>query len=512
MQIIGGTSWEEGPLTLKFQWRNMNPFEATVVLGLDPFSGCAGGDVVFSPREIEKAYRRQARKHHPDKNGGGVSSSSGFQRLQTAKDVLLRRHEATPSTVAEAGAFATAALNPNSKCRIVAQPPRRTCIRQVLVYHWCDAAVTEAATTIVAASDDGLMILQDRPDGGDQTFLENHLFLCCAVHDSGSNLDQVGTTGGGGGGNAIAVAAYAGTNRGDMAEFDLTATTQEPLLWQHCKDGIVSMVAVRHHPSADVAICTGECAQLLKIVPRQQRQPNGDGRKRSVILWQSPKDLTSPEVLGVVHDQTVSSGSLLLWVGGADTKVCQTGRLTMWTVGMPELQEQNNEDSYSDDSVDTDGGTDTGNDNEPMRLPAVDIVVDEGSLFAMVRQDRRLAVAAGKSIVVWDCVYHQNSCGASTAVSCQHQKTLRTDNDLYTVTMNPNLLAAAGSGECILIWDMNLWFLTYNLMLWTVPKGCCLATNCIMSLDWGDESGRTLVCGGYDGCISLWTLAHRLTN
>ena len=94
---------------------HMNPFEATVVLGLDPFSGGASGDDVFSAREIEKAYRRQARKHHPDKNGGDVSSSA-FLRLQTAKDVLL--HQRAGETSPWAAAEATAAANPNSSCRI----------------------------------------------------------------------------------------------------------------------------------------------------------------------------------------------------------------------------------------------------------------------------------------------------------------------------------------------------------------------------------------------------------
>jgi molecular chaperone DnaJ len=41
-----------------------------------------------NPEEIRKAYRRQARKHHPDLNPGDKASEVRFKRLQEAYDVL----------------------------------------------------------------------------------------------------------------------------------------------------------------------------------------------------------------------------------------------------------------------------------------------------------------------------------------------------------------------------------------------------------------------------------------
>ena len=87
------------------------------------------------------------------------------------------------------------------------------------------------------------------------------------------------------------------------------------------------------------------------------------------------------------------------------------------------------------------------------------------------------------------------------------EKTLTTNNILYCVKILTKGLqiAACGAGESIVIWSLERGTLDYNIHLNSL-KHCNLSTNCIMSLQWLDDEGTSIVWGGYDGNVTQWFL------
>ena len=59
--------------------------EACAVLGFEPSAGLPADD------ELRKAFRREALKHHPDKNPGDEAGAAArFQRVKVASEVLVK--------------------------------------------------------------------------------------------------------------------------------------------------------------------------------------------------------------------------------------------------------------------------------------------------------------------------------------------------------------------------------------------------------------------------------------
>src|SRR3954453_10083843 len=67
----------------------MSPQRAFEILGLPPGSAADA---------IKRAYREQAKKHHPDLNGGEAKAEESFRRIQAAYECLCGRNQPMPAT------------------------------------------------------------------------------------------------------------------------------------------------------------------------------------------------------------------------------------------------------------------------------------------------------------------------------------------------------------------------------------------------------------------------------
>ena len=119
-------------------------------------------------------------------------------------------------------------------------------------------------------------------------------------------------------------------------------------------------------------------------------------------------------------------------------------------------------------------------------------------------------VNSGKCIIIWN--YNENVTDLKHSGKKPTKiKSIQTDDQtIYTLCLNERFLAAAGSGESIMVWDRDTWTMLHYLPLQRTPSGFCLATNCIMTLDWFHDDSQILISGGYDGTVTMWTLANRL--
>ena len=224
----------------------------------------------------------------------------------------------------------------------------------------------------------------------------------------------------------------------------------------------------------------------------------------------------SPET--VLLEKGASHNSLNLWVGGGSSSDNSndmiTGRLLMWELD-PEVnffeRHENDEmgglfEEYDlTDSSSASSGSEANDIDNDEDCPVIDVVVQEGPIFSLCKHKQTIAVVSGQCILVWE---HE------AGKQLQETKTIRIGNDretLYTVCLNEGFLAAAGSGESIMVWERETWTMAHHLPLQKGPcSGCCLATNCIMTLDWFHKDSGILISGGYDGVVTMWALANRL--
>lgn len=244
------------------------------------------------------------------------------------------------------------------------------------------------------------------------------------------------------------------------------------------------------------------------------------------IYWQTRR-VVSPETLILDADNnnkdvSVSNvDNLRLWVGGQNED--KTGKLVAFELDTEALEVHrimtgiDNEDGFcwesASESTTSGSKSDDDDDGNDDRLvePVIDVAVSGGPLFALAKQDRRIAAVAGKSIFVWDCVYDMTECTLELKVP--QQKVISTGHTLYAVAMSRDgMLAAAGSGENIMIWDMDdSWTLLSSIPVAdTSIRNCCLETDCIMSLSWIPTERGALLSGGYNGRVSLWNLSFRI--
>ena len=208
------------------------------------------------------------------------------------------------------------------------------------------------------------------------------------------------------------------------------------------------------------------------------------------------------------------------------------GRLQLWIFDSLHLQRVHDEIEVFGEEADVDASSsdddssdsDVENDNfdyereEHRRLhamvPALDKMVEEGSVYDVDREGFGLVVVAGRHVIVWDLV--QANDNPTPRWQLLHPVVLTTSQtSLYAVSLSATQLVASGSDERILIWTLDsksVWSLQHHLNAIRTTRTCSLGSNCVLSLQWlADEGLGVFVSGGYDGCVSMWTVGHRLT-
>ncbi|OEU06474.1 hypothetical protein FRACYDRAFT_254491 [Fragilariopsis cylindrus CCMP1102] len=515
----------------------MNLHEAIDLLGLVEAHNIIGGgdyNTDYTSKDVEKCFRQQALRHHPDKGG----DASHFQLLHQAKDMLLD-HNAGNTMMGSSASNCRTSCDANSTAVSTSLYKHRTCVRQVLMVHG-------KRNTVIAATDDGLTVIELKKDatGGLErvvsftTHRDDCSFLCCTTAVPSSNNDHDDDD------NVVDV-LYAGAKDGFVHKIELSTPRRLTSSWQlPSRERIVAISGLRLLGDRDwVGIATadggiyvleyqnGASTPTIPTMVWKCRVGAGKwaarGQKTTTCVTMTPET--------ILLEEGSNSDCLNLWVGGSSSSSdTVTGRLVMWELDTHEdlFEQYNNDDDDVEDlfgeygiyESDTDSNTskepedDCSNDDERNATLAIDVTVQEGPIFSLSKHKRAIAVTAGQCIIVWD---YTNSNNKIITNLQQHQsgkkkltkiKTIQTNNQtLYTLCMNERFVAAAGSGESIMVWDRDLWTMVHYLPLPRSPSGCCLATNCIMTLDWfrNDDSG-ILVSGGYDGVVTMWTLANRL--
>lgn len=525
----------------------MDTYEAIRLLGLEAFLGTAADDdkshypqhQKYTKKDVEKCFRQQALKHHPDKGG----DPGQFQRLHKAKDILLNHDDDdhypfwNPSN---------SYSYTNSTAASTSLYQHRTCIRQVLVM----------GTAVVAATDDGLVVMETKDTslyggGGLERVLsfttthrndDSFLCCCCCCSEDSHKVRRL----------------YAGAKDGVVHTIALSTTHAMERThgsWQlPTRARIVAISAVGNW--VGMATANGGIYLYKHDSDRDNGSSTSARATRPTLVWKYPPRETSatawennnmtPETI-LLEEGSSSSNSLRVWVGGScsssdndseNDNGTATGRLILWELDTQDdlLEEYTfgdemdyglwcDSDSDSDSDSYNESDSDASDDSEEERrkerncyVPLVNITIDEGPVFALAKHKRTVAVASGSSILVWDCIndISSNSTNSNSSnwsrTKLAPRTTLHTHNQtLYAVCLNGKFLAAAGSGEAIRVWDSQApWTLLHYLTLPRHPAGCCLATNCLLTLDWWGEDSARLVSGGYDGVVTVWTLAHRL--
>lgn len=496
----------------------MDLHEAIGLLGLE--AHIIGGDYTdYTSKDVEKCFRQQALRHHPDKGG----DASHFQLLHQAKNMLLEHNAGNTM----GGASNCRTSDANSTAVSTSLYEHRTCVRQVLMVHG-------KRKTVIAATDDGLTVIELKKDancylsGGLErvvsftTHRDDCSFLCCTTAVPSSNDDDDD--------DYVVDVLYAGAKDGFVHKIELSTRRLTP--WQlPSRERIVAISGLGLGVRDWVGIATADGGIYVFEYQNGASTPTmvwkcrvgagkwaARGQKKTCVTM-------TPET--ILLEEGSNSDCLNLWVGGSSSDTV-TGRLVMWELDTHEdlFDQYNNDDDVEDlfgeygiYESDTDSNTskepeDCSNDDERNTL-AIDVTVQEGPIFSLSKHKRAIAVTAGQCIIVWDYNYSNNN-----ITNPQHQsgkkkltkiKTIQTNNQtLYTLCMNGRFVAAAGSGESIMVWDRDLWTMVHYLPLQRSPSGCCLATNCIMTLDWFRDDSGILVSGGYDGVVTMWTLANRL--
>ena len=468
----------------------MNLYEAIGLLGLEQSIGADYTD--YTSKDVEKCFRQLALRHHPDKGG----DSSYFQLLHRAKEILLEYQ----NTGNIAGTAYCRVNDTNSTAVSTSLYEHRTCVRQVLAIHGKREAV-------IAATDDGLIVVELKKDdnnyylsGGLErvvsftTHRDDCSFLCCATGPS----DSDGTL-------------YAGAKDGFIHKIDLSTHRLTP--WQLPSRGrIVAISAIRDW----VAIATADGG--IYVFEYE------NGSSKPTMVWRCPNCTNSGRKFQTISPETIlleegsSADCLNLWVGGSSSDKV-TGKIAMWELNTGEdFYERFDEelfgeyDVYDSETCSCSEESDecVSDDDDESDVPALDVTVQEGPIFSLSKHKHTIAVTSGQYIIVWG-YYESAGCSQNGGKKLAKIKTIKTDNKtLYALCINERFIAAAGSGESIMVWDRGLWTMLHCLPLQRSPSGCCLATNCIMTLDWFHEDSGILVSGGYDGVVTMWTVANRL--
>lgn len=469
----------------------MDLFEAFVLLGIETLVDTDYDN--YTNKDIEKCFRQQALKHHPDKGG----DASYFQQLQRAKDILL---EHIAENTSGSGMSFSKVNDANSTAVSTSLFSHRTCIRQVIALHG-------KYETVIAATDDGLVVIEWKKNAKDcllgsreklfKTHCADSSFLCCTVCDSSS--DDI---------------VFAGGKDGTLHRLDLSAN-EIIVSWRHPnRKRIVALSTVRDWVA--MAIASEEIYILEFVNGKSMATVVWKLRVGSGILCKNGFNL-SPEC--ILLEEYQASQYLNLWVGGTDTTSTK-GKLMMWELDIEDdLYERCCTDDimmddplgdYNSDEI-SESSTETDLNEDRDGIPVIIAKIEEGPIYSLAKHERTIAVASGQNILVWDYITNHGSLqGGKKLIK---QKTIQTNNQtLYALCINARFIAAAGSGEVIMVWDRDLWTLSHYLPSERHPSSCCLATNCIVTLDWFHEDSGVLISGGYDGAVTLWTLAIRLES
>ncbi|CAJ1959578.1 unnamed protein product, partial [Cylindrotheca closterium] len=178
----------------------MNLFEAHAILNIKS----EGYDGEVHRKGVEKAYRKQALRLHPDRGG----DASLFRQLQAAKEVALQQ-------------FGSSLLRPcyvmnNSAVEEILHKDR-TCVRQV--------EADPIRDRIIVATDDGLWLLTKNAGEAEWkvlSFEDDTNFLCCSI---------------------VGDMVYAGGKRGQLFWLDLQTLDHGTISTPYPESNLVSMSA-----------------------------------------------------------------------------------------------------------------------------------------------------------------------------------------------------------------------------------------------------------------------------
>jgi len=481
----------------------MDLYEAIGLLGLEPIVGSDDND--YSSKDVEKCFRQQALRHHPDKGG----DASYFQLLQRAKDLLLDHIAGNSFRMSNAS---SGPGDTNTTAVSTSLYQHRTCVRQVLTTKGTMYGETKS---LVAATDDGLIVIELKKESNNYfsgglervvsftTHRNDCSFLCCASARSSSDDS--------------ADILYAGSKDGFVHKIEVA--TRRLTSWQILsRERVVAISVVRDWvaiAAADGGIYIYEDQNGTSIPTMVWGAPTG--AYKGIAHRKNASINMTPETIFL--EEGSSSDSLYLWVGGTSGD-CVTGRLLMWELDIEKdlysLYDDEMEDFggeyyiYDSDTGSSGEESEDGGNGEEENDISIDMIVEEGSIFSLSKHKRTIAVASGKCIIIWN--YNENVTDLKhSGKKPTKMKSIQTnDQTIYTLCLNERFLAAAGSGESIMVWDRDTWTMLHYLPLQRPPSGCCLATNCILTLDWFLDDSQILISGGYDGTVTMWTLANRL--
>ncbi|CAJ1943579.1 unnamed protein product [Cylindrotheca closterium] len=161
-----------------------------------------------------------------------------------------------------------------------------------------------------------------------------------------------------------------------------------------------------------------------------------------------------------------------------------------------------------DDEDDDDWDSDSDAPSSASKDPIIIQSIEEGPVYSIDKHGQTVAAVVGQTVLVWEFWSSNGACLIPI-------KTLSLPGDyqetLYTVSLSDDFLVSAGLGECLFVWTTDTWDLVHTVSV-ARTKESCLATCCVMTSNWMPNEKGVLACGGYDGCISLWRLAHRLES